>query len=81
MLGLRCLTISIVPVALAHFILMRRSHRKRGKENREHGNKISRCRGWDLVERSERCAGVPKVTGLSPSGGSDLLLTSRGIST
>jgi hypothetical protein len=40
--------------------------------------------GWDLVEWSERCASIPKVTGSNPSGGSeltfcsDLLLTARG---
>jgi hypothetical protein len=39
--------------------------------------------GWDLAELSERCASMPKVAGLNPSGGSesssrsDLLLTAR----
>jgi hypothetical protein len=43
--------------------------------------------GWDLAERSERCAGIPKVAGSNLSGGnestlrSDLLLTARGSST
>jgi hypothetical protein len=36
---------------------------------------------WDLAEWSERCASIPKITGLNPSGDSeitfrsDLLLT------
>jgi hypothetical protein len=39
--------------------------------------------GWDMAEWSERCACMPNVAGLSPSGGSestfrsDLLLTGR----
>jgi hypothetical protein len=43
--------------------------------------------GWNLAERSERCASKPKITGSNPSGGSDLtfrsdlLLTARGGST
>jgi hypothetical protein len=28
-------------------------------------------RGWDLVERSERCARIPKITVSNPSGGSE----------
>jgi hypothetical protein len=27
---------------------------------------------WDLAERSERSASIPKVTGSNPTGGSDL---------
>jgi hypothetical protein len=30
--------------------------------------------GWDLVERSERCARVPKVACSNPSGGSKTLV-------
>jgi hypothetical protein len=43
--------------------------------------------GWDLAERSERCAFLAKVAGSSSSYGSDstvyseLLLTARGSST
>jgi hypothetical protein len=32
--------------------------------------------GWDLVEWSERCASIPKITGSNPSGGSELTLRS-----
>jgi hypothetical protein len=40
--------------------------------------------GWDLVEWLERCASIPMIMSLNPSGGceftfrSDLLLTARG---
>jgi hypothetical protein len=42
---------------------------------------------WDPARWSERCASVPKITGLNPSGGSglsfrsNLLLTARDSST
>jgi hypothetical protein len=51
------------------------------------GGRAAFIQGWDLAERSERGASVPKVAGSSPSGGSestspfDVLLTVRGSST
>jgi hypothetical protein len=42
---------------------------------------------WDLAEWSERCAGIPMITGSNPSGGNELtfrshlLLTARNSST
>jgi hypothetical protein len=32
---------------------------------------------WDLAEWSERCASIPKIIGLNPSGGSDTLCSQR----
>jgi hypothetical protein len=56
-----------------------------GNEGREVVT-LSSGKWWNLAERSERCASVPKVADSNPSGGSestfrsDLLLTAKGTS-
>jgi hypothetical protein len=66
---------------------VRKKERKKERDDVSMTDNTLHAIGWDLAQWSEKCASILKITGLNPSGGSeltfhsDLLLTATGCST